>query len=117
MRVILLMIVLAGSGLADTLTLRDGRVIEGTFAGGDERQVRMTAGGKVEAFDVTTVAKLEFNAPPPPAAQAVAGSTGTLNGIAALVAIVAAAPNVDKAPEFVPNPFMTLPAASQPKTK
>lgn len=108
------LILLAARGLADTVTLRDGRVIEGSFAGGDERQVRIKSGDKVETFEVSAVARIEFSAPAPPPP---AVSPATLNGLAALVAIVAAAPNVDKAPEHIPNPFLTLPAASQPKPK
>jgi protein-disulfide isomerase len=39
-------------------------------------------------------------------------SAGTLNGTAALVAIVQASPNVEKAPEARANPFTTMPGAA-----
>lgn len=60
---------------ADTLTLRDGRVINGEYIGGDARHIRMAIGDHVDTFDVDKVVNLQFgrdpNAapPPPPAAQ------------------------------------------------
>jgi len=156
MRFALLLTVVAGFGFADTLTLRDGRVVEGFYLGGDARQLRMTVGDKVETFDLSQVAKIEFVSPltgaplsaappatapelapaptaPPavassaveakpaepvqqPAAPQVSASSGqTLNGVPALLAIIAASPNVEKAPEVIANPFTTIPGASQPK--
>ncbi|HUI81077.1 MAG TPA: hypothetical protein VLY24_24300 [Bryobacteraceae bacterium] len=59
-------------GFADTLILRSGRVIQGTFLGGTARQVRMDLGDRIETVDVTDVSRIEFNppvaapAPPPP---------------------------------------------------
>lgn len=113
LRVVVTLLLIAGVACADALTLRDGRVVEGTYLGGDARQVRMRVGEKIEEFDLSAVAKIEFSAPaPPPAAAA-----GTLNGISALIAIIAASPNVDKAPETAPNPFTTLPSGTQPKPR
>ena len=46
----------AASGLsADTLTLRDGRVVQGTFLGGTAREVRMDTGSSVDTFPVEGV--------------------------------------------------------------
>ncbi len=53
---------------ADTLTLRDGRTIEGQYLGGSARQVRMAVGDGVQTFDVTDVANLQFEGGKPPAA-------------------------------------------------
>jgi hypothetical protein len=131
------LLLIAGVACADALTLRDGRVVEGTYLGGDARQVRMRVGEKVETFDLSAVAKIEFVAPltgaaePAPAAavnaleakpaapQPAANAAGTLNGLAALIAIVAASPNVEKAPEMPANPFTSLPggASKTPEPK
>ncbi|MDP2997983.1 MAG: hypothetical protein Q8N47_10880 [Bryobacterales bacterium] len=123
LRVVIALLSIAGAACADALTLRDGQVVEGTYLGGDARQVRMTVGEKVETFDLSAVAKIEFVSPltgtaapaPPPAAKA----AGPLNGLAALIAIVAASPNVEKAPELPANPFTSLPggAAKTPEPK
>jgi len=71
-------IVLAAACLcsADTLTLRNGRVITGQYLGGDARHVRMAVGDRVDTFDVQDVGNIEFHAstpssspPPPPQGQ------------------------------------------------
>lgn len=62
-------------GWADTVTLRSGRVIQGTYLGGTARQVRIDAGDQIQTVDVDDIARIEFSAPaqatvapPPPAA-------------------------------------------------
>jgi len=50
--------------LADTLTLRNGKVIQGTYLGGTARQIRMAVEDRVETYDVSEVARLEFEASP-----------------------------------------------------
>lgn len=67
----------AATGFADTLTLRSGRVIQGTYLGGSARQVRVDVGDRIETLDVSDVLRIEFNtaaasapAPPPPAPPA-----------------------------------------------
>ena len=60
-------LLLAGTALADTLTLRNGQVLEGNFLGGTPRQIRMDVGGQVQAFDVGDIASLIFGAAAPPA--------------------------------------------------
>ncbi len=69
----------AAVAFADTLTLRDGRTVDGTYAGGDTRSVRMMIGDRVQSFDIDKVVSLTFGsgaaagggyyqqqAPPPP---------------------------------------------------
>ena len=70
MRLIYLGIVLAvgGLGFADTVTLRDGRVIQGTYLGGTARQVRVDAGNQIQTVDVDDISRIEFSAPAPTAA-------------------------------------------------
>jgi len=58
---------------ADTLTLRNGQAIEGTYLGGTSRQIRMEVNGEIRAFDVERVQSVSFagpeTAPPPPQYQ------------------------------------------------
>jgi len=69
---------LAIAAAADTLTLRDGRTVQGTYAGGDTRTVKMLMGDGVRVFRVGDVVSLTFdneggsqgaNYAPPPEAQ------------------------------------------------
>jgi hypothetical protein len=57
---VLLILATATAGLADTLYMKDGRVVAGTYLGGTTRQIRMEVGNQVEAYDITDVAKIEF---------------------------------------------------------
>ncbi len=56
-------LVLAGAATAwaDTLELRDGRVIRGKFMGGTEATVRMEINGAVQSFAVSQVMALSFS--------------------------------------------------------
>jgi len=65
---------LAICAAADTLTLRDGSTVQGTYAGGDTRTVKMLVGDGVRAFRVGDVVSLTFenqgaNYGPPPQEQ------------------------------------------------
>lgn len=58
---------------ADTLTLRNGATIQGTYLGGTARQVRMDQNGEVRTYDLSQVQSVIFSdpepqavAPPPP---------------------------------------------------
>src|ERR1039458_941070 len=59
--------------LADTITMKDGRVIQGTYLGGTARQVKVEIGDQIQTLDVSDVARIEFGgsapvadpAPPP----------------------------------------------------
>ena len=51
---------LATAGFADTVTLRSGRVIHGTYLGGTARQLRVDTGDRVENLDVGDVVRIEF---------------------------------------------------------
>ena len=45
---------------ADTLTLRSGRVVNGSYLGGDSRQIRIAVGDRIESFSIADVVRLEF---------------------------------------------------------
>lgn len=66
---IAVIIVAATVCLADTITLKDGRVIHGTYLGGTARQMRIEMGDQIQTLDVSDVARIEFGgsepAPPP----------------------------------------------------
>ena len=53
---------------ADTVRLKDGRVIHGTYLGGSARQVRLEVGDQIQTLDVTDVDRIEFGGPNAPAA-------------------------------------------------
>src|SRR5437868_12193071 len=54
---------LAGASLmsADTLVLRDGSTIDGSFAGGDSRSIRFTVGNRVNTYSLNDVDFLRFS--------------------------------------------------------
>ena len=55
-------VALLGVGLlfADTLRLKNGNVIHGTYMGGSSREIRMEAGDQIRTFPVTDVASITF---------------------------------------------------------
>lgn len=65
------------TGIADTLTLKDGRTVNGTYLGGNSRQVRMEVGDSIQTFEIGRIAGIQFGSdtaapvarpadPPPP---------------------------------------------------
>src|SRR3982750_3871539 len=57
---------------ADTVRLKNGRAIEGTYLGGSARQVRVDVGDQIRTVDVGDIDRIEFGgqAPPPAPAEA-----------------------------------------------
>jgi hypothetical protein len=53
-------LVLATAGYADIITLKSGRVINGTFLGGTPQQVKVQINDQIETFDINQIAKIEF---------------------------------------------------------
>ena len=45
---------------ADTVTLKDGRAITGTYLGGSAREVKIEARGQIETLDVESVSRIDF---------------------------------------------------------
>jgi hypothetical protein len=68
-----------GGAAADTLELKDGRVLQGRFLGGTRATLRFEVNGEVQTFNTTEIVALTFTgsgggaaAAPAPAAQAAA---------------------------------------------
>jgi hypothetical protein len=68
-------LIFASFAFADTITMKNGSVINGTYLGGNTRQVRVELGDRVETLDITDITRIEFGgsspapvaaAPPPP---------------------------------------------------
>jgi hypothetical protein len=59
----MLALFLATAVYADVITLKNGRVINGTYLGGSSRQIKVEIGDQIETFDVQEVARIEFGAP------------------------------------------------------
>jgi hypothetical protein len=84
LRTAILALACATACLADTLTLRDGQVVQGTYMGGTARTVKMQVDDTVKTYDVTDIATLQFT-PPAPTASASGSSAapGRRTGAAA----------------------------------
>jgi protein-disulfide isomerase len=67
LRTIIPGLVCAAACLADTLTLRNGQAIQGTYMGGTARTVKMQVDDSVKTYDVTDIATLQFTPPAAPA--------------------------------------------------
>src|ERR1035438_8611326 len=62
-------LVLATAWFGDTITLKNGQVVNGTFLGGTARQVRVDLGDQVQTFDVAEIARIEFGGAAPQGPQ------------------------------------------------
>jgi hypothetical protein len=63
-------IALATACFADTITLKSGRTVNGTYLGGTARQVRLDTGDRIETVDVTDIDRIQFTSVPVPQAEA-----------------------------------------------
>lgn len=69
--------VLALSASADTLELKDRRVVNGKYMGGTQENVRFLVNGKIELFPVEQIVALTFGAEEKPSASPLAGVTSS----------------------------------------
>lgn len=65
-----LVFALAAGCYADTITLRSGRVINGTYLGGSARQVRVEVGDNIETLPVSDIVRIEFTGSAPASSAA-----------------------------------------------
>jgi hypothetical protein len=63
MRLLSALLLLAGLGLADTVTFRDGHTVNGSFLGGDARSIRVAVGDRVENYPIGDITEISFRAP------------------------------------------------------
>src|SRR5450432_1024476 len=62
---------LSSLGFADTVNLKDGRSVNGTFLGGNAREIRLEVGENIQTFAIDQVQSIQFQgnaaaeAPPP----------------------------------------------------
>lgn len=54
-------LMLALAAHADVITMKDGRIINGTYVGGTPRQIKVEVGDQVETLDVAAIARIEFS--------------------------------------------------------
>jgi len=48
---------------ADTLTLRNGNVLEGNYVGGNAREIRLEVNGGIQTFSIDSLVSIRFGAP------------------------------------------------------
>src|SRR5579864_2701592 len=60
----------AGLAFADTVTMTNGRVIQGTYLCGTARQIRVDRGDLIQTLDVSDVSRIEFSGSAPVAQPA-----------------------------------------------
>src|SRR5271155_4202428 len=91
----------AGGALADTLELKDGRVLQGRYLGGTQAVLRFEINGEVQTFSVNDAVAITFT-----------GSSGKTNAPATV------APPADAPPPTAPPPPADPPpqAAATPDT-
>jgi hypothetical protein len=68
-RFLLAILILGGLCFADTITLKDGRVVQGTYLGGDARTVKVAIGDRVDTYSVDELASIRFGGADAPTAQ------------------------------------------------
>ena len=56
-----IVLAIASIGLADTITMKNGRVINGTYLGGTSRQVKVEVNDDIQTLNVSDVARIEFS--------------------------------------------------------
>lgn len=61
MRFLTAFVLLAALAAADTITLRDGRRVTGSYFGGDARSVRIAVGDRVESYPVSDITGIAFD--------------------------------------------------------
>jgi hypothetical protein len=107
---------------ADTLELKDGRVLQGRFVGGTQAILRFSVNGEVRTFNVTEIVALTFtsnysdtSAPPPADSTPASGTQGSGSSTPGNQA-PATAPVADAAVSTDPGPGPSAPSAPAPQT-
>src|SRR5436190_1501206 len=45
---------------ADTVTLKDGRIFNGTYLGGSSRELKFESGDRIQTLDVSAISSIQF---------------------------------------------------------
>jgi len=64
-----ILLTLASAAFADTIVLKSGREIHGTYLGGSPRQIRVEVADGIQNVDVADIARIEFGSAAPPQPQ------------------------------------------------
>ena len=59
---VLCVLAFATAAFSDTLTLRNGQVVNGTYMGGTARTIKMEVGDAIKTYEVSDVVPLQFTA-------------------------------------------------------
>src|SRR5687767_6512047 len=59
-RILMCAAAVAASLGADTVVMRTGRTVEGSYLGGDSRRVRIAVGDRVETIGVDEISEIKF---------------------------------------------------------
>lgn len=59
-RILALVVAVCSIGAADTLRLKGGQTLEGTYLGGDARNIRFDNGDRVQSYSINDVAEIRF---------------------------------------------------------
>jgi len=102
---IAIVLAIAAAGFADTVTLKSGRVINGTYLGGTARTIRVEVGDNIETYDVSEVSRIEFRS---------ASSTSSSVGGDEQRPTLRRADGSTRPPTDNPGPLRPDPAASAP---
>jgi hypothetical protein len=73
-RILLCLLVVCSALSADTLRLKSGRTVEGTYLGGDSRNIRFDAGDRVQTFSINDVSEIRFGVADQPVEPVRSGS-------------------------------------------
>jgi len=95
-----LSLLFVGAAAADTLELKDGRVLQGRFLGGTQALVRFSVNGEVQTFNVTEIVAVTF--------------TNNYGAAAAALPSAPVAQNLAAAPAPAPAPVPTGGAVTVP---
>jgi hypothetical protein len=68
-RFLLAILTLGALCFADTITLKDGRIVQGTYLGGDARTVKIAIGDRVDTYSVDELSSIRFGDADAPPAQ------------------------------------------------
>ena len=117
LRIVCLCLLVAASGLADDLHLKDGRVIHGMFISGDTRSVRFDVNGDVQNFSLSDVDSIQFESAETSDANAAPAPQAPPAPAAPPAAAVPPAPAAPAAPPAPPDNSQSADANQPPSVQ